>query len=52
MYKYNTNESRIVEGVRVCCDASKYSVYYSRPNIMNYWDYKRTRANPKLVANN
>ena len=52
MYKYNTNESRIVEGVRVCCDASKDSVYYSRPNIMNYWDYKRTMANPKLVANN
>ena len=52
MYKYNTNESRIVEGVRVCCDASKYSVYYSRPNIMKYWDYKKTMANPKLVANN
>lgn len=51
MYKYNTNESRIVEGIKVCCDESKYSVYYSRPNIMKYWDYEGNIVDPKFLKN-
>ena len=49
MYKYNTNESRIVEGVKVCCEPSRNSIYYTRPNIMKYWDYDGNFISPKLL---